>query len=321
MSEVLAMSKNMRIPYYITRASGTWGVLALLLVGLWISKPTFYSTENLANIGLQSSVLLLLALPMTIIILTEGLDLSMGSLLGLAGMCGAWGLSKGVSLETAFVISIAVGLLGGLWNGFVIAKLSVPPFVATLGTMGIAHGLAVAMTDGQSIVEVGDILPRVFSSSLIGIPTPLLIALAAYGVSHFLLYRTRFGSAVFALGGNRDAWMLAGGNINKCLVGVYLFAGGMVGVAAMLFASRMSAGHPTASVGMEFDAMAAVALGGTSFEKGNGWLFGTVLGVVTIGVLRNGLNLLGFSSSVQVMSIGLLLLLSLSFNVFKREAA
>jgi len=195
--------------------------------------------------------------------------------------------------------------------------MQVPPFVATLGTLGMAQGLALVMTDGQSITDVGSTLPRLFTSSILAVPTPLVIAAAAYGITHFMLYRTRFGNAIFAIGGNREAWRLAGGSVAGVLIGVYAFAGLMVGLTSVLFMSRMSAGHPTASLGLEFDAMAAVALGGTAFERGNGWLFGTVLGVVAVGILRNGLNLLGAPSSLQVISVGLLVLLALYLNDWK----
>jgi ribose transport system permease protein len=306
-----------RLPAFIDRAPGIWAILLLLLVGFSISSPAFLSPGNLRNIGLQASILLLLGLPMTLVILTEGLDLSMGAVLALAGTLAAAALSKGYPLYVAVALGVACGLVTGLWNGFAVAVLRVPPFVATLGTLGMAQGLALVMTDGQSITDIGQQLPQVFSSSVLGVPTPLVIAAAAYALTHFLLYRTRFGNAIFALGGNRDAWRLAGGNVNAALIGVYAFAGVMVGLTSLLFASRMSAGHPTASLGMEFDAMAAVALGGTSFERGNGWLLGTLLGVIAIGMLRNGLNLLGFPSSLQVISVGVLVLAALFLNGLK----
>ncbi|RDK05333.1 ABC transporter permease [Cupriavidus lacunae] len=308
-------------PAAIERAPGIWAILVVLALAFSVTTDTFLTGPNLTNLGVQSSILLLLALPMTLVILSEGIDLSMGGVVALAGMVAASALASGASLPTAFAIGIGCGLVAGLWNGVVVAYLQVPPFVATLGTLGMAQGLALVMTDGQSITNVGDALPALFSSSLVGIPTPLIIAGVAYWITHFILYRTRFGNAIFAMGGNREAWRLAGGNVAAVLIGVYAFSGLMVGLTSVMFASRMSAGHPTASLGLEFDAMAAVALGGTSFERGNGWLFGTVLGVLAIGVLRNGLNLLGFPSSLQVISVGVLVLLALLLNGLKRQSS
>lgn len=302
------------------RSPGIWAILALLILAFSVLAPGFLSERNIANIGRQSSILLIIALPMTLIILTEGLDLSMGALMALASMGIALVSSLGYPVPVAILTGLAIGFAGGLFNGVLVAKFQIPPFVGTLGTLGMAHGLAVVLTDGQSVVDIADAIPDFFSSRVAGIPSPVLVAAAAYLVTHFLLYRTQFGVAIFALGGNREAWKLAGGNVDRCLIAVYAFGGLMVGVAGFLFTSRMSAGHPTASLGMEFDALAAVALGGTSFERGNGWLFGTLLGVLAIGVLRNGLNLMGFPSSMQVISVGLLVLVALFIDGMRRPA-
>lgn len=302
------------------RSPGIWAILAGLIVTFAALAPGFTSAGNIANIGKQSAILLIIALPMTLIILTEGLDLSMGALMALASMGIALTSAAGYPVPAAILVGLAIGLAGGLFNGILVAKLAIPPFVATLGTLGMAQGLSLALTDGQSVVDLADAIPDFFSSRVFGIPSPVLVAVAVYLATHFLLYRTQFGTAIFALGGNREAWALAGGRVERCLIATYAFGGLMVGLAGFLFTARMSAGHPTASLGMEFDAMAAVALGGTSFERGNGWLFGTLLGVVAIGVLRNGLNLLGFPSSMQVISIGLMVLLALFIDGFRRAA-
>lgn len=293
------------------RSPGIWVILALLVALFSVVSPRFLSQANITNIALQSSILLMLALPMTLIILTEGLDLSMGALMALGSMAVALLSAAGYPLLVALCGGIAVGTLGGIVNGVLIARLDIPPFIATIGTLGVFQGLAVVLTDGQSVVDISESIPDFFLASVFDIPAPVILSAAAYAVFHYLLYRTRFGVSVVALGGNRDAWNLAGGNVQRQLLAVYALGGFMVGVASFMFTARMSAGHPTASLGMEFDAIAAVALGGTSFDKGNGWLFGTVLGVVAIGILRNGLNLLGFPSSIQVVSIGLLVLLAL----------
>jgi ribose transport system permease protein len=215
------------------------------------------------------------------------------------------------SLGIGLLAALSVGIGFGTVNGTLVAWLSIPPFVATLGTLGVAQGLALVISDGQSVVGIPRHVRAVYSGDLLGIPIPILIAIAAYAAFHVLLYWTRFGTYIVALGGNREALTLAGVPWKRALIGVYVLCGAMSGLAALLMTARVNAGHPTAAIGMEFDAIAAAALGGTSFEKGNGWIFGTLLGVIAVGVLRNGLNLLAVPSSAQVACIGLIVILAL----------
>jgi len=294
-------------------------MLVVLGAAFASSGSGFLNGANLANIGMQSTILLLLALPMTLIMLTEGIDLSMGAVLTLACVVLAAIAVKTESVTLAVGGAVALGAAFGFANGALVAWLGLPPFVTTLGTLGIASGLALVTTGAQSITGVGDDVGYFYAGRLAGIPVPLLIGAAAYLALHWLLYHTRFGTYVFALGGNREALRLAGVRVNAYLIGVYVLGGAMAGFAALLLTARMSAAHPTAAIGMEFDAIAAVAIGGTSFEKGNGWLFGTVLGVLLVGVLRNGLNLLAVPSSLQVAAIGLLIIAALVIESFKSK--
>jgi ribose transport system permease protein len=290
---------------------GVGYLLAAQLILFSVLDPTFASIPNLLNIGLQSSILLVLALPMTLIIMSEGLDLSMGAVLGLAGVVLALTLTGGGSLVLGLLAALGVGLAFGLANGALVVGVGIPPFIATLGTLGIAQGIALALTGGQSVVGIGDALPALYASRVAGVPFSIVIAAAAYGLFHFVLYSTRFGNYVFALGGNREALTLAGVHTNVYHLAVYTLGGMMAGFAALLLTGRMNAGHPIAAIGMEFDAIAAVVVGGTSFERGNGWLPGTLLGVLSVGVLRNGLNVMAVPSSLQVASIGLLVIVAL----------
>jgi ribose transport system permease protein len=294
-------------------------ILALMVIAFGALSRDFLSAPNLLNVGMQSSILLIIALPMTLIIISEGLDISLGAVLTLASVVLALVLARGGGLALALAAAIGVGLVFGLANGLLVSRVQMPPFVATLGTFGMAQGLALAVTDGQSVVGLGESLPAVYAGSVLGVPAPLLLALGAYAAAHGLLYHTRFGAYVFAIGGNREALVLSGVRVHWHHVGVYVFGGVMAGVAALLLTARMNAGHPTAAIGMEFDAIVAVAVGGTSFERGDGWLFGTVLGVLAVGALRNGLNLLGVPSSLQVVSIGVLVIVALLIDGFKRR--
>jgi ribose transport system permease protein len=282
---------------------------AALAVAASIGAPGFASRANVADIGLQTAMLVMIAMPMTLVILSEGLDLSVGALLSLCGVVFAETLGAGFGIVAALLMAAAVGISIGFVNGTLVARLGLPPFVVTLGTLGISQGIALALTDGNAVVVVTPAVAHLYASSVFGVPFPVVCALAAYAVTHLLLYHTKFGTYVFAIGGNREALVLAGVKARAFHVAVYVLSGLFAGLAALLLVGRMNAAEPTSAIGMEFDAIAAVVLGGTSFERGDGWLPGTVIGVVTIGVLRNALNLLGVESSLQVVSVGMLVLL------------
>jgi ribose transport system permease protein len=318
MSERVIKEGVMAQGAFLGRIPGVAFVLVVLFAIFASMSPGFSTAPNLTNILVQSSILLLLALPMTFIIMTEGLDLSIGAVLTLSSVVlAAVAVSTG-SLSMGFAAALAIGLVFGLLNGWLIAWLDIPPFVTTLGTLGIAQGLCLVITDGASIVGLPKDLQFVYSGFLFGIPFPLIIAAVAYVVMHGILYHTRLGTYVPALGGNREALRHAGVNDRRVLAVIYGIGGLMAGIAALLLTSRINSAHPTAAIGMEFDAIAAVAVGGTQFERGEGWLFGTLLGVITIGVLRNGLNLLEMPSSIQVICVGLLVIVALFFDGMRK---
>ena len=301
--------------------SGSSRGALLTLVGLcvlfsWVTD-TFLTGDNLLNIATQSTVLLLIALPMTLIIMTEGLDLSIGAVLTVTNVVLAMIAVQTGGVWLALLAALAVGAVFGLANGTLVARLGIPPFVATLGTLGVAQGLALVLTDGQSVVGIPESVQFFYSGTLLGVPLPLWIGGLAYLVFHGVLYHTRFGTYIFALGGNREALSLAGVRTRVYWIAVYVLGGVMAGLAALVLTARISSGHPTAALGMEFDAIAAVALGGTSFEKGKGWLLGTLLGVLAVGVLRNGLNQVGVNSAVQVSAIGFLVIFALMIDAYR----
>ncbi|MDR6663201.1 ribose transport system permease protein [Tardiphaga robiniae] len=295
----------------LQRIPGVAVMLVLLCVVFSLMTPGFLTVPNISNVLVQSTILLMLALPMTLIIMTEGLDLSMGAVLTLTSLIVAIVALATGSLLLGLLAAMAVGILFGTVNGWLVAVVGIPPFVATLGTLGMAQGLSLIVSDGQSVVGMPAAVRGVYSGTLAGVPLPIVLALGSYLAFHGLLYHTRFGTYIFALGGNREALKFAGISARRLLILVYALGGAMVGLAGLLMTARMNSGHPTAGLGLEFDAIAAVAVGGTSFERGNGWLLGTLLGVVTVGVLRNGLNLLALPSSIQVASVGLLVIAAL----------
>ncbi|MGM4929377.1 ABC transporter permease [Tardiphaga sp. 215_C5_N2_1] len=295
----------------LQRIPGVAVMLVLLCVIFSLMTPGFLTVPNISNVLVQSTILLMLALPMTLIIMTEGLDLSMGAVLTLTSLIVAIVALATGSLLLGLLAALAVGIVFGTINGWLVAVVGIPPFVATLGTLGMAQGLSLIVSDGQSVVGMPAAVRGVYSGTLGGVPLPIVLGLGSYLAFHGLLYHTRFGTYIFALGGNREALKFAGISARRLLILVYALGGAMVGLAGLLMTARMNSGHPTAGLGLEFDAIAAVAVGGTSFERGNGWLLGTLLGVVTVGVLRNGLNLLALPSSIQVASVGLLVIAAL----------
>jgi ribose transport system permease protein len=308
----LASSRLARVP-------GVAIVLVVLCAIFGVLSPGFTTPANIANVLTQSTILLMLALPMTVMIMTEGLDLSIGAVLTFASIILAVTVIATGSPVLAFAAALAVGVCFGFGNGMLIAAFGIPPFITTLGTLGIAQGLSLLVTDGQSVVGIPRSIESIYSGNLAGIPLPIVLAALAYGVTHVLLYHTRFGTYVFALGGNREALRVAGISVRGMLIRVYAFGGLMAGFAALLMTARLNSAHPTAGIGMEFDAIAAVAVGGTSFERGNGWLLGTLLGVIALGVLRDGLNLLAVQSSSQVACIGALVIVALFIDGLRSE--
>ena len=293
------------------RLPGVAWMMAVVIVIFTGLNRQFIDPANLVNIGSQSSILLIIALPMTFVILTEGIDVSAGAVAAASSVALGWVMQAGANTAVGITVALCVGALFGLINGTLISWLRLPPFVVTLGTMGMAQGLALILSGGQSITDIGTVIPALYNSSVLGIPSSLVFAAVVYLLSHMLMYRSRMGIYARAIGGNPEALRFAGISHRGWLIGIYTFAGAMFGLGAVLLTARMSTAHPTASLGLEFDAIAAVIVGGTSFEKGKGGLFGTLLGVLTIGMLRNGLNLVGVPSSVQVSCIGLLVLLAL----------
>ena len=292
-------------------APGAAWLLALLCVVFSLVTPDFLSSANLRNVLLQGTILLLLALPMTLIILTEGLDLSMGAALSLCTVVLAAVQIATGSILLGFATALLVALVVGLLNGALIAVFDLPPFVVTLGTLGAAQGLALVAAEGRNTMGVAEGLRWFWEGSFLGLASPMWMAALVWAAIHVLLYHTRFGSRVFALGGNREALRFAGISVKWSLLWVYALGGACVGLAALLMTARVNGGHPTVAIGLEFDAIAAVAVGGTAFERGKGSLGGTVLGVLVVGVMRNGLNLLSMPSSIQVAAVGVVVIAAL----------
>jgi ribose transport system permease protein len=305
----------------LSGAGGPLIGLILLFVVLSITAPRFLTARNLTNIVDQGTVLGILALGATAVILTGGIDLSVGSVVALCVMILGW-LSHdgGWPLWLAMVASVAVGGVAGAVNGVAITRGKLPPFIATLAMMSVASGAANLMTDGQPISGY----PAWFASlstqhyfGFFSITTIGLIVLYVVGGS-VLGYRPA-GRAVYAIGGNSEVARLAGIHVKSVTTWVYVFAGFTAGLAAIVFASRLDSSQPSAGMGIELDVIAAVVIGGASLTGGVGRVTGTIVGVLIIGVLRNGLNLLGVSSFLQDVIIGVVIAGAVLTDVLRRR--
>jgi ribose transport system permease protein len=229
-------------------------------------------------------------------------------------------VSRGAPLPLAIGAALAIGTLAGAANGAFVAYAGMPPFIVTLGTYGMAQSLAMVLTEGNSVTGLPPAVRWFNEGSWLGLPVPIVAMLGVFALTWVLLYRTRFGRYVFAIGGNRRALELAGVPVRAYLLGVYAYAGLLAALASFIMTARMNAAHPTIAIGLEFDAIAAVILGGTSFEKGNGGIWGTLVGALAVAVLRNGLNLIGLSTEWQVAAVGLVIVSAVAIDALRGRA-
>ena len=298
----------------LKNAPGAFYLLALMALVLTVWAPGFFTAANLTNVLLQVAVLTIVALGMTLVILTEGIDLSLGPVLGLCGVAASLLVVGGYPLPYAIGAAVGIGVCFGLLNGMLVAVAGMPPFIVTLGTFGIAQSVAMVLTRGDSVVNLPGYYRWFNDGVFLGVPVPLCATAAVFALTWLLLYRTKFGRYVFAIGGNRQALQLSGTRVRLYHVAVYVYAGALAAIASFIMTARMNAAHPTIGVGIEFDAIAAVILGGTRFEKGHGGIAGTIIGALAVGVLRNGLNLIGVSAEWQVAIVGIVIIAAVGID-------
>jgi ribose transport system permease protein len=306
--------KRSRALQLLAELPGAAYLLFLMSVLLSFATPEFFSVANLTNVALQVAVLAIVSFGMTLVILTEGIDLSLGPVLGLCGVVMGLLVVAGWPLAIAVGAALLIGAAFGTMNGILVAYVEMPPFIVTLGAFGIAMSFAMVLTEGNSVTGLPEFV-RLFNEGVfLGIPVPIWATAVCFAVTYILLYHTKFGRYTFAIGGNRQALILSGSPARFYQVLVYAYAGALAAVGSFIMTARMNAAHPTIGVGLEFDAIAAVILGGTSFEKGRGGIIGTVIGALAVGVLRNGLNLMGVSTEWQVAVVGIVIILAVSLD-------
>lgn len=304
--------------------------LTLMVVALTMLSDNFATKDNLFNVARQISVNVCISVGMTMVILTGGIDLSVGSILAFTGAIAAGLFKNGIEIQgmNLFVgttlfgviwIALAAGALLGWFNGFMITKFKVPPFVATLAMLTIARGLTMLYTKGFPITQLGDQFNYIGTGWFLGIPMPVWISIFVVSLAAFFINKTRTGRYIYAIGGNERAALLSGVNVNKVKVAVYMIAGMLCGIAGLLVTSRLDSAQPNAGGGYELDSIAAVVIGGTSLSGGKGSIIGTVIGAGIIGVLNNGLVLLNVSPFWQQVIKGLVILLAVVIDKFNTK--
>ena len=304
--------------------------LIIMAVAMTVLSDNFATKDNLFNVARQISVNMCISVGMTMVILTGGIDLSVGSILAFTGVVAA-GLFKngielqGINLSIGFTlfgviwVSIVVGGFLGWFNGLMITRFKVPAFVATLAMLTIARGLTMLYTKGFPITQLGDHFTYLGTGWFLGIPMPVWISIFVIVLSTFFMNKTRIGRYIYAIGGNERAALLSGVNVNKVLVIVYMIAGVLSGVAGLLVTARLDSAQPNAGLSYELDSIAAVVIGGTSLSGGKGSIIGTVIGAGIIGVLNNGLVLLNVSPFWQQVIKGLVILLAVIIDKIQKK--
>ncbi len=294
--------------------------LIALFVFLSVASPYFLTMGNLSSVARQTTVITIIAIGMTVIMASGGIDLSVGSMVGLTGVCGAMLIAGVGSTPVALLGAVATGMACGAVNGSAITLLRIPPFIATLGTLGIYRGLTLIITGGMPVANLKRDFGVLATGNIFGIvPVPLLFLLVVAALIHFVLDYTKLGRYSYAIGSNAEAARCSGIRIGRITVTIYALGGALAGLAGMIEAARLVTGQPTAGEGYELRVIAAVVIGGGSLNGGQGTVIGTVVGSLIMGLLSNGCNLLGISPFLQQVIIGSVIVLAVTFDEYQRR--
>lgn len=325
-------TKTVAVPQWtaglLVQRYGILLALLLLCFVLALISENFLSTRNILNVLRQSSINGILAIGMTFVILTRGIDLSVGSVAAFAGVVAAslattssTGMVAGAPYPAvmAIVAGLAAGMACGSVSGAIVARFNVPAFVVTLGMLSAARGLTLIYSGGRPIPALTEEFRWIGTGSIWGIPVPIFLLLGTFAVAHFVLTQTRFGRHVYAVGGNPHAAKVSGLPVRKIRFSVYIIAGALAGLAGMVLAARTGSGLPQAGIAYELDAIAAVVIGGTSLAGGVGRVTGTLIGALLIGVMNNGLDLMGVESYYQQVIKGILIVAAVMLDQSKNK--
>jgi ribose/xylose/arabinose/galactoside ABC-type transport system permease subunit len=322
---------NSRMGWSASQIMSRYGitlVLLVLIIALSILSPIirgeqfFLTPRNLIQVGLQAAINAIIAVGMTFVITSGGIDLSVGSVVALAGVVAAIAMRDwGVGPVGGFLVAVGVGLLCGAFNGLLITRVGLPPFIATLGTMGMFRGAALVISEGLAIYGFGREFSQIFAGTFLGIPTPVIAAFLVALIFYFVLNHMKFGKYTIAIGGNEETSRVAGIPVGKYKMGIYMLSGLLTGVAAALLLARLSSGDPTYGSFFELDAIAAVIMGGTSLAGGEGTIGGTMVGALIISLVQNGMNLFNVPSYWQQIIVGSVIVLAVMLDQWRRKQA
>lgn len=304
-----------------------FAMVALLSV---MTKGTFLQAQNLINVVRQMSVIAMLAIGVTVVIISTGIDLSSGSVVALSAVVAsslaqAAGATNQMypGLDLPVFVAIGAGLLvgaaAGFVNGFLIAGFRIAPFIATLGMMTAARGLALIYSNGRPISKLDPEFNFLGQGEIVGIPVPIVLLAVVAVAAHLMLNNTRFGRHIYAIGGNEQAARVSGINLSRTKIGIYTFAGLLAGLGGMVLTGRIGSGNPQLGTGAELDAITAAVIGGTSFTGGIGTVWGTIVGALIIGVLNNGLDLLNVSPFMQQVVKGVIIVVAIIIDERKNR--
>jgi ribose transport system permease protein len=302
------------------RDAGGLIVLLVLFGAMTLASDEFLTADNMANLARQVAIFGIIAVGQLLVILTAGIDLSVGSVLGLTGCVTAQLLVEGMPVPLAIVVGLLVGVVLGLFNGSLVAYGKLPPFIVTLGMLGIARGLVLVLTDASTVQPLPDSFGNIANGDFIGLPNLLWIFLVVVVLTSFVLRRTVFGRYIYAVGSNPESARLSGVPVTAVLVSVYSIAGLLAAVGGILFASRLNAGIPTAGTGYELNAIAACVIGGASLFGAKGGAFGAAAGALIVATLNNGGNLLAVNAFYLQIIIGALILIAVAFDQWQSRA-
>jgi ribose transport system permease protein len=294
--------------------------LIVVFVALSFASPYFLTSNNLFNVCVQIAVVAILAVGQTMVILTAGIDLSVGSVAGLSGVVGSMAMSNwGLPMTLGIVVGILVGAVAGTGNGLLVTRAGLPPFIATLGMMGVARGLTFIVSGAVAIYGLPGSFRKVGEGQIGPVPLPLLYLVVIAVLGHLVLSRTRLGRYTYAIGSNKDAARLSGIPINKVLVSVYVISGALAGFGGMIAASRVHSGQPNYGIGLELDVIAACVIGGASLFGGQGTIGGTLIGAFLMGVIRDGAVLLNITQYYQQVVIGVIIWVAVYWDQVRRR--
>ncbi|WP_050641140.1 MULTISPECIES: ABC transporter permease [Clostridia] len=306
----------------ILNTYGIFLVLAVMCIVISIlSDGRFLAYRNIVNVFRQVSITGILAIGATLILITGGIDLSVGSVLALAGVIAADMAhpESGFPLAAVFLTAVVIGLAAGAVNGSLVAYAGAPPFIVTLGMTTAARGMALLYAKGQPIVDFKKSFNFIGQGSLLGIPVPVWILILIIAISGVILHSTKLGRYIFAVGGNEDAARASGISVKHVKFFVYLYMGALCGIVGLILSARTNTGAPNAGAGYELDAIAAAVIGGTSISGGKGHIAGTVIGMLILGVLSNGLDILNISTYIQQIVKGIVIVLAVLMDIVQTK--